>query len=464
MGKTGGWFSIVKKALSPESKKDQKTPKSRKKWFGKAKALGPVFVPEPTEVTAEDVKLKEAENEQSKHAYSVALATAAAAEAAVAAAQAAAEVVRLTTQPRYQGKSNEEIAAIKIQTVFRGYLARRALRALRGLVRLKSLMRGQSVKQQATTTLKCMQTLARVQSEICARRIRMSEENQSLQQHLQQKCERELEKLRASMGEDWNDSTLSKEQIEARQLKQQEATMKRERALAYAYCHQQSWKNCSRSVNQTFMDPKNPHWGWSWLERWMTARPWESRSTIDNNDRGSIKSIGAHSVGEISRAYSLRYINQDKKPSPTLKFSRLPSCQSGSTPPSKAPSISSVSGKTRLPSPRGSQWGGYEDSRSILSARSDRYRRHTIAGSSMRDDESLTSSPAVPSYMAPTQSTKARSLVPSPLGTSTPDRGLGGSAKKRLSFPASPASNRRHSDPPKVDITLSKMTQHAERR
>ena len=89
-------------------------------------------MPEETELTVppaaplhpltEDVKLTEAGNEQSKHAYSVALATAMAAEAAVAAAQAAAEVVRLTSVPRYREKSKEETAAIKIQTAFRGYL------------------------------------------------------------------------------------------------------------------------------------------------------------------------------------------------------------------------------------------------------------------------------------------------------------------------------------------------------
>ncbi|XP_007009748.2 PREDICTED: protein IQ-DOMAIN 1 [Theobroma cacao] len=466
MGKKGGWFSAVKKVLSPESKKDQRTPKSKKKWFGKSKDLGPVPLPEETEVTApplppptEDVKLAEAENEQSKHAYSVALATAMAAEAAVAAAQAAAEVVRLTSVPRYPGKSKEEIAAIKIQTAFRGYLARRALRALRGLVRLKSLIQGQSVKRQATSTLRCMQTLARVQSQIRARRIRMLEENQALQRQLQQKCEKELEKLRASMEEDWNDSTQSKEQIDARQQNKQEAAMRRERALAYAFSHQQSWKNSSKSVNPTFMDPNNPHWGWSWLERWMAARPWENRSTTDNHDRGSVKSMGARSmsIGEISRAYSRRDLNNDNKPSPTPpKSSRPPSRQSPSTPPSKAPSISSVSSKIKLPSPRGSQWGGDEDSRSMLSVQSERYRRHSIAGSSVRDDESLASSPAVPSYMAPTQSTKARSRLPSPLGlekNGTPDRGSAGSAKKRLSFSPSPAGNRRHSGPPKVDIT-----------
>ena len=66
--------------------------------------------------------MTEAENEQNKHAYSVALATAVAAEAAVAAAKAAAEIVRLTAAAHYSGKSKEEIAAIKIQTAFRGYM------------------------------------------------------------------------------------------------------------------------------------------------------------------------------------------------------------------------------------------------------------------------------------------------------------------------------------------------------
>lgn len=78
--------------------------------------------------------------------------------------------------------------------------ARRAFRALKGLVRLKTMIQGQSVKRQATVTLKCMQTLAHVQSEIRARRIRMSEENESLQRQLQQKHEKEIEKMRASVS------------------------------------------------------------------------------------------------------------------------------------------------------------------------------------------------------------------------------------------------------------------------
>ncbi|KAJ4906315.1 Uncharacterized protein Rs2_09973 [Raphanus sativus] len=91
------------------------------------------------------------------------------------------EVVRPRAAPtRFAGKSNEEAAAILIQTIFRAYLAKRAIRAMRGLVRLKSLMEGSVVKRQAANTLKCMQTLSRVQSQIRERRIRMSEENQDM--------------------------------------------------------------------------------------------------------------------------------------------------------------------------------------------------------------------------------------------------------------------------------------------
>ncbi|KAJ8747251.1 hypothetical protein K2173_014397 [Erythroxylum novogranatense] len=128
--------------------------------------------------------------------------------------------------------------------------------------------------------------------------------------------------------------------------------------------------------------PNNPRWGWSWLERWMAARPWESRSAVDNNDRASVKSALSHtmSVGEITRSYSNCGMNYENKPSPgTPKLSRAPSRRSPSTPPSKAPSIASVTGKMRPPSPKGSAWGGDEDSRSMFSAQSKLYRRHSLA-------------------------------------------------------------------------------------
>jgi hypothetical protein len=74
------------------------------------------------------------------------------------------------------------------------------LRALRGLVRLKTVMEGPIVKRQAMSTLRSMQTLARVQSQIRSRRVRMLEENQALQRQLLQKHARELETMRVCIS------------------------------------------------------------------------------------------------------------------------------------------------------------------------------------------------------------------------------------------------------------------------
>ena len=92
----------------------------------------------------------------------------------------------------------------------------------------------------------------------------------------------------------------------------------------------------------------------------------------------------------------------------------------------------------------------------MFSVQSERYRRHSIAGSSVRDDDSLASTPAIPSYMAATSSAKARSKI---IRHSPEKKGGGGSvsARKRLSFsPSSAANSRRHSDPPKVEMVYNK--------
>lgn len=445
MGKRGKKFlGAIKKIFSPESKK-------KKRELQITAPVAPSAPPQPVHPlsNSEEIKWAEAEREQSKHAYSVAVASAAAAEAAVAAAQAAAEVVRLSTSANFTGISREA-AAIKIQTAFRGHLARRALRALKGLVRLKSLIQGNAVKRQATTTLRCMQTLARIQSQIRSTRIRMQAENQTLlRQHLL-KRERELESAR--MSEEWDDSMQSKEQIEASLLSKQEALMRRERALAYAFSHQ--WKSPSRMANPTFMDANNPQWGWSWLERWMIARPWESQSPTA--DRASIKSVNG---GEISKLYSPRdgILDRTMPPNILKRSTRPPSRQSPATPPSK---VLFGTGKTSSASPRKGWHPSDDDTKSMVSLPSERPRRHSLAGSSIRDDESLTSSATLPSYMAPTESAKAKNRFHGSLGdmkieTNITVKDSVNSVKKRLSFPPSPASVRRHSAPTRVDASVA---------
>ncbi|KAL3640158.1 hypothetical protein CASFOL_015126 [Castilleja foliolosa] len=52
----------------------------------------------------------------------------------------------------------------KAQAVFRGYLARRAFRALKGIIRLQALIRGHLVRRQAVATLRCMQAIVKLQA------------------------------------------------------------------------------------------------------------------------------------------------------------------------------------------------------------------------------------------------------------------------------------------------------------
>ncbi|KAL3820102.1 hypothetical protein ACJIZ3_006007 [Penstemon smallii] len=454
MGKRVACFSAVKKTFSRESeKKREKRIRKSVKWFGKSRSVdldsfsagSATVVPEAQPPKEEEVKLIQSEtNEENSHAYSVALATTVAAEAAAVAAQAAAEVVRLTAAARKTSKTKEETSAIKIQTAFRSYLARRALKALRGLVRLKTSIGDKPVQHRATTTINCMQTMARLQSEIRARKINMSEENSSIQQEIQQKKDEELEKYKEFIGENWDDSTQSKEQIEANNQSRQEATTRRERALAYAYSHQQTWRNSPNSLDQMYTDPNNPHGGWSWLERWMAARPWENVSAVDHNelntDRTSVTSTTRHSIS--SKRDTKSKIHSPK----AQKQIRSPNRLSTSTTNSKV-----VTRKYKPSSPRGTTCTD-DDSRSMNSFQSERCRRHSVTGSSLRDDESLSSSPAVPGYMVPTESARAKSrLGLEKIGT--PERVSVSSAKKRLSYTGSPAGPRRQSGATKIDLS-----------
>lgn len=461
MGKKGSWFSAVKRVLSqPSEKKDKKPDKSKKKWFQKEESVDVISFLEqsPLDVPAQppiedDVKQTEPENEPSELAHLEA------AESAVAEAQLAVVVEYPPSPISCRPEMSEETAAIVIQTAFRGYTARRALRALKALMRLKTLVQGQSVKRQVASTLKCMQTLTHLQSEIRARRIRMSEENQALQRQLRNKREKDLEKLKFAMDDDWNHSTQSKAQIEAKLLNKHEAAIRRERALAYVYSHQQTWKNSSKTATPTVMDPNNPHWGWSWLERWMAARPWESQSTTDQPDHISVTSVATRaSVVDILQIYARRDQNPSTKLSPksptSQKSSQLPKYHSPSTP--KALFSSSGRKKTNAANSRIGSWGRDEDIRSITSVKSKLSRRHTIAGSSFRDDESLASLPSVSSYMTPSKAVKNRSRLASSSrtekkGTMEKGSASAGSAKKQLSFSAFPVKPRRQSSPPIVN-------------
>ncbi|KAI3777850.1 hypothetical protein L1987_47653 [Smallanthus sonchifolius] len=166
MGKATRWFRGLLGMKDKENVNNLNSGdrKEKKRWsFGKPSKefRSPAT---PSDAAWLSSYMSETEKEQNKHAIAVAAATAAAAQTAVA-------VVRLTN---LCGAGREKWAAVKIQTVFRSHLARKALRALKGLVKLQALVRGFLVRKRAAATLHSMQALIRAQAAIRSERARRS--------------------------------------------------------------------------------------------------------------------------------------------------------------------------------------------------------------------------------------------------------------------------------------------------
>ncbi|XP_021904806.1 protein IQ-DOMAIN 31-like [Carica papaya] len=78
----------------------------------------------------------------------------------------------------------EERAATTVQAAFRGYLARRAFWALKGIIRLQALIRGHLVRRQAVATLSCAMGIVKLQALVRGRQVRHSD----IGMEVQRKC------------------------------------------------------------------------------------------------------------------------------------------------------------------------------------------------------------------------------------------------------------------------------------
>ncbi|CAI9274629.1 unnamed protein product [Lactuca saligna] len=458
MGKkgSGSWFTAVKRAFSPNKSKNQdqdfdqedERKREKRRWLFR-KSSNAVQIPSQVRdnVSSNDVPqpkhaVPDLAAEEEKRAILMAAATIKAAEAAATTAHAAAEIIRLTTRPSPISVKHH-FAAILIQTSFRGYLARRALRALKGIVMLQAVIRGQNVRKQATITLRCMQALLRVQSRLHDQRSRLSHdggrksviaetptflESKYLQDIRQRKS---MSRDGSCIPDDWSERPHSLEELDAILQSRKE----REASLATAFSQQKLNRNPST------MDEKELEESASWLDRWIEAKQWEnqrtSRASLDRRD--SIKTVEIDTSRPNSRsgtsAYKLQQYHASHyiPNSPSRRSSYSPSTgqQQQQQPITPSP-IKTKPIQIRSASPHCSK-----EERSYLNANIHSLRSTPRVSGSMYRYSTCVNDMAMPNYMAATESAKAkiRSQSTPRQRPATPERERVGSAKKRLAYP-----------------------------
>ncbi|OWM72218.1 protein IQ-DOMAIN 1-like [Punica granatum] len=474
---SSSWLTLVKRAFRSPTKdntdkrngrrreenahEDEEKKREKRRWlFRKSSSSQAEAKPKAETCATVDPVIV---NEQ-RHAIAVAAATAVAAEAAVATAQAAMEIARLTRPATNFSKENW--AAVLIQTAFRGYLARRALRALKGLVKLQALVRGHNVRKQAKLTLQCMQALVRVQHRMRDQRARLSHEgsrksmfaesnNLWESSYLQDIRERKSISRNTSCAADfWDEQPINEMvDIEAMLQSRKEVVSQRERALSRAFS-QQMWRtqrHPSLGDEKEFEEEKI-----KWLDRWMATKQWESDGRASTDRKDNIKTVEIDTSrpyavprnGRRSASYQSHQHYYNRPATPQSVASPLHRAHQSTPLHQHSPATPSPS-KTRPIQVRSASPRCYRDlercysaaNTPSLAASTNYWLNATAHRSSTGGAGMAPISTSIPNYMAATESAKARARSQSAprQRPSTPERDRVGSgssaARKRLSYP-----------------------------
>ncbi|KAK2638877.1 hypothetical protein Ddye_026672 [Dipteronia dyeriana] len=245
----------------------------------------------------------------------------------------------------------EDRAATRIQKAYRVYKARRSLRRIRGTGRFNVLIQNHNVQKQTSGALSCIHSWSNIQAQIRNRRLCMVTEGRIKQKKLENQLK--LETKLHDLEVDWHNGSETMEEILTRIQQREEAAVKRERAMAYAFSHQVCllWKplttvclhnfrfllqfiyvrkcvlqwraNSSQYLGQAYYTICKENWGWSWTERWIAARPWEVRVNVKPINTKKIK------TKQVSNAENKITNQAESKVSVSVSVSARPASSNG---------------------------------------------------------------------------------------------------------------------------------------
>ncbi|KAI3796811.1 hypothetical protein L1987_39497 [Smallanthus sonchifolius] len=211
----------------------------------------------------------------------------------------------------------EDIAATQIQTAFRGFKARKFYFNSKRTVRLQMLMEGDFGKKQTSNTLRNLQSWSRIQALIRTSRLAMVEDSAIKQKKIENQLR--LDAKVRHLEVEWKGSHHTMTEALARMKQREEATIKRERAMAYAFSHQwRAHSNSNLGIDDSNVGTYN--WGWSWMERWIAARPWESRALVESTPK-KVNGPPNKKSPSMKKSNSLKTSPMAKKPSPKRRLS-----------------------------------------------------------------------------------------------------------------------------------------------
>ncbi|MBA0727571.1 hypothetical protein Golax_000547, partial [Gossypium laxum] len=183
-------------------------------------------------------------------------------------------------------------AAVTVQAAFRGYLARRAFRILKGIIRLQAVIRGHLVRRQAVATLCCTWGIVKLQALARGQKVRCSD----IAMEIQEKHLRLLQGLKSSNSIGVSISST---------VKNLSSNVFVQKLMACCGC-QESWCLDLRQFCNVFFSllfqsvcdhafqsfqllasspsvlplqlqyvPEEPNSSWQWLQRWTRSQFWE---------------------------------------------------------------------------------------------------------------------------------------------------------------------------------------------